>query len=128
MEEKKIFFNSSLPRSGSTLLQNILAQNPRFYCSPTSGVITLLESARLAFVDGPPFKAQDPKAMQAGFRGLCRAALHGFYAGVTDKPLCVDKSRMWLLNYEWLEWFYPAPKILVCVRDLRDIVGSMEKL
>jgi 23S rRNA-/tRNA-specific pseudouridylate synthase len=25
---KKIFFNSSLPRSGSTLIQNLLAQNP----------------------------------------------------------------------------------------------------
>ena len=36
MDEPKIFFNSSLPRSGSTLLQNILAQNPRFHCSATS--------------------------------------------------------------------------------------------
>src|SRR5688572_23471300 len=76
---RKIVFNSSLPRSGSTLLQNILAQNPRFYCSPTSGVITLLEAARLTFVDGPPFMAQDPAVMQAGFRAFCRAALEGFY-------------------------------------------------
>ena len=26
---ERIFFNSSLPRSGSTLMQNILAQNPQ---------------------------------------------------------------------------------------------------
>ena len=28
---KKIFYNSSLPRSGSTLIQNILGQNPEFH-------------------------------------------------------------------------------------------------
>jgi len=27
---EQLFFQSSLPRSGSTLLQNILAQNPDF--------------------------------------------------------------------------------------------------
>ena len=43
---EKIFFQSSLPRSGSTLLQNILAQNPDFYATPTSGVLELLYAAR----------------------------------------------------------------------------------
>ena len=36
--DKKVFFQSSLPRAGSTLLQNILGQNPEFYVTPTSGV------------------------------------------------------------------------------------------
>ena len=39
--EKKIFFQSSLPRAGSTLLQNIIGQNPEFYVTPTSGVLEL---------------------------------------------------------------------------------------
>src|SRR5205085_6798477 len=46
---QRIVFNSSFPRSGSTLLQNVLAQNPRFYCSPTSGVVNLLLAARQKF-------------------------------------------------------------------------------
>ena len=41
---EKIFFQSSLPRAGSTLLQNILGQNPNFYVTPTSGVLELLFS------------------------------------------------------------------------------------
>ena len=43
---KKIFFQSSLPRAGSTLLQNILGQNPDFYVTPTSGVLELVYAAR----------------------------------------------------------------------------------
>lgn len=36
---QKIFYNSSLPRSGSTLLQNVFNQNPDMYATPTSGVV-----------------------------------------------------------------------------------------
>ena len=43
---EQIFFQSSLPRAGSTLLQNILGQNPDFYATPTSGVLELLFAAR----------------------------------------------------------------------------------
>ena len=128
MDQQKIFFNSSLPRSGSTLLQNILAQNPSFYCSPTSGLFELLYAARNVFSAEPQFKAQDPKLMRRGLASFCRAGLQGFYQGITDKPIVVDKSRGWFYFYDWLDEFYPKPKILVCVRDLRGILSSMEKL
>ena len=55
----KIFFQSSLPRAGSTLLQNILGQNPDFYVTPTSGVLELLYSARQNYTNDNAFKAQD---------------------------------------------------------------------
>ena len=32
-------FISGLPRSGSTLLANLLAQNPRFHSTATSGIL-----------------------------------------------------------------------------------------
>jgi len=32
------------------------------------------------------------------------------------------------MYYPWLEKFYPGAKVIVCVRDLRAIVASMEKL
>ena len=43
---EKIFFQCSLPRAGSTLLQNVLAQNPDFYATPTSGLIEIFLNAR----------------------------------------------------------------------------------
>lgn len=124
----KIIFNSSLPRSGSTFVQNILAQNPRFYCSPTSGVLELLYAARQNFTALDEFKLGEPEAMKRGWLGFCRAALEGFYGGITDRPIAVDKSRGWAYYYEWLAAFYPDPKIICCVRDPRAIVASMEKL
>jgi sulfotransferase len=128
MSPQKLFFNSSLPRSGSTLMQNILAQNPRFYCSPTSGVFELLFVARDGFNSMPQFKAQDQDEMKKGFYGFCEQGLRGFYQAITDRPVCIDKSRGWVYYYDWLNGFIPNPKIIVCIRDLRAIVSSMEKL
>ena len=125
---QKIFFNSSLPRSGSTLLQNILAQNPRIYSSPTSGLSDLLAQSRKEYSINAQFKAQKEEEMRKAFTGYCKGALAGFYDGLTDKPVCVDKSREWFFYYDWLKTFHPEPKILVCIRDLRAIFSSMEKL
>jgi len=38
---EKLFFQSSLPRSGSTMIQNLLSQNPDIYATPTSGCLEL---------------------------------------------------------------------------------------
>ena len=128
MFSKKIYFNASLPRSGSTLLQNILAQNPRFYCTPTSAVIDLLLASRKFYTELAEFKAQDADLMQAGFLSYCHYGLNGFYEGVTDKPVCIDKCRSWFHYYDWVKRFHPDPKFIVCIRDLRAILASMEKL
>lgn len=124
---KQIFFQSSLPRSGSTLLQNILGQNPNFYVTPTSGVLELLYAARANYSNSPEFKAQDAKLMKDGFLSFCRAGLIGFYEAVTDKPYVVDKSRGWGIHYNFLNAFYPHPKIICMIRDPVDIFASMEK-
>jgi sulfotransferase len=123
----KIVFNSSLPRSGSTLLQSILAQNPRFHCSPTSGLIELLYAARQNFTTLDEFKLQPQQEMKRAWLGFCRSGLDGFYES-TGKPVAVDKSRGWIHYLEWLNAFYPDAKVIVCVRDLRAIISSMEKL
>ncbi|MCL4513948.1 MAG: sulfotransferase, partial [Candidatus Eremiobacteraeota bacterium] len=128
MFDKKIVFNSSLPRSGSTLMQNILAQNPRFYCTPTSGVLDLLLASRKYYTELAEFKAQDPDLMQKGFIQYCRYAINGFFEGITDKPVCVDKCRAWFHYHDWIKQFAPNPKYIVCIRDLRAVLSSMEKL
>ncbi|NDE60195.1 MAG: sulfotransferase [Acidimicrobiia bacterium] len=68
---EKLFHQSSLPRAGSTLLQNILAQNPDIYATPTSGVLELVFAARGNYTDSPEFKAQDPELMKKGFLAFC---------------------------------------------------------
>lgn len=124
---QKIFFQSSLPRSGSTLLQNIMGQNPDFYVTPTSGVLELLYAARGNYSTSQEFKAQDAQEMKAGFLNFCKEGMQGFYSGITDKPYILDKSRGWGVHYNFLNSFYPDPKIVVMIRDPRDIFASMEK-
>jgi sulfotransferase len=123
----KLFFQSSMPRSGSTLLQNILAQNPDIYATPTSGVLELVYGARANYTSSLEFKAQDSQLMKKGFLEFCNKGVKGFYEGITDKKYVVDKSRGWGIHYDFLNSFSPNPKIICMVRNLKDVFASMEK-
>lgn len=123
----KIFFNSSLPRSGSTLLQNIIGQNPNFYVTPTSGVLELVFGARANYTNSPEFKAQNADDMRMAFKAFCRDGVEGYYNALTDKKYVMDKSRGWGYYREFLDFFYPNPKIVCMIRDPRSIFSSMEK-
>lgn len=61
-----------MPRSGSTLLQNILGQNPDFYVTPTSGLLELIFGVRHNFTNCAEFKAQDPRTLKAAYLSFCR--------------------------------------------------------
>lgn len=124
---KKIFYNSSLPRAGSTLIQNILAQNPDIYATPTSGLFEMMVGARNYFSNGLEFKAQDTKLMEDGFRGYLKGGIYGFYNNITDKPYVMEKSRGWGMEYKFINEYDPNPKIICMIRDLRAIYASLEK-
>lgn len=123
----KIFFNSSMPRSGSTLMQNILGNNPEIYATPTSPLLDLLNASRKVYTNSPTVKAQDENEMKKAFLMYSRFAMDGFFHGITEKPYVIDKSRGWAINIPYLQALYPNPKIICVVRDLRDIITSMEK-
>jgi len=125
---EKIFFQSSMARSGSTIFQNLMGQNPDFYVTPTSGVLELVFGARANFTNSLEFKAQDSQLMEAGFKNFCKQGMEGFYKGMTDKKYVLDKSRGWAVYRPFLDSFYPNPKIICLVRDLRAIVSSYEKI
>jgi sulfotransferase len=125
---EKIFFNASLPRAGSTLLQNILMQNPDIYSTPTSGVVEFLLTSRVTYSAGDAFKAQDPDIMRLGFKNFCKSGLFGFFNGITDRKYVMEKNRGWLGHFNFVEFFMEEkPKMVVMVRDLRSIFSSMEK-
>ena len=124
---KKIFYNSSLPRAGSTLIQNILAQNPEIHSTPTSGIFELYMNARNYFSNGIEFKAQDQQLMEAGFKGMLRDGLYGWYNATTDRPYVMEKSRGWGMERDFIHAFDPNPKIICMIRDIRAIYSSLEK-
>jgi sulfotransferase len=125
---EKIFFQSSMPRSISTILQNLMGQNPDFYVTPTSGVLELVFGARANFSTSPEFKAQDSALMEKGFKGFCKEGMLGYYNAITDKKYVMDKSRGWGSYRGFLNEFYPNPKVICMVRNLKDVVASYEKI
>lgn len=124
---KKIFFNSSLPRAGSTLFQNIVSDNPDFYCTPTSGLADYIVGAKNTHSNSQAVIAQDKKQMENAFLSYCKSGMQGYFEGLTDKPYVIDKSREWGINYALLNMISPEPKIVCMVRDLRAVYASMEK-
>ena len=126
---EKIFYQSSLPRSGSTLIQNLLSQNPDIYATPTSGMMELMYGARANYTESPEFKAQDKDLMRKGFLAFCKSGIEAYCGAITDKKYFIDKSRSWGVHYDLLHTvFAERPKIICVVRDLRDVFCSMEKI
>lgn len=122
---KTFHFIAGLPRSGSTLLCNILNQNPRFHATPTSGVISLLLNIRNNWNKIAAFAAarNEPAKLR-----IMRSILHSFYSDI-DKPVIFDKNRGWSSHFEMLDTIQGHNvKMLVTVRDVRDVLASFEKL
>lgn len=125
--KQTIFYQSSMPRAGSTLLQNLMGQNPAFHVTPTSGMIDLMLGARIGYNGNKEAQAGDKKMWKEGFYAFCEAGLNAYVANLTNKPYILDKNRNWAASYPLLANIYSKPKIIFLVRDLRCIFASMEK-
>ena len=125
---KAYHFISGLPRSGSTLLCNILAQNPRFHVSATSGILDVMFGVRNQWDKLIEFRAMDPEESEAAKLRVLRGILEGYYSEV-EQPIVFDKSRGWLAYLEMVEAVLGREaRVLIPVRDLRDVLASFEKL
>lgn len=126
--ERTLHFISGLPRTGSTLLCNILAQNPHFYVTQTSGMLDVLFNVRNQWDNLIEMQAMDPVLSEQRKLAVLRGILASFYADV-EQSVIFDKSRGWLAHLEMLEALLQRPaRVLVPVRDLRDVLASFEKL
>jgi sulfotransferase len=125
-----LYFVAGLPRSGSTLLMNLLGQNPRHYVTPTSGLIELFVMVKNRWPDLIEFKAEGLGKVKPRVAGALRGMLHGYFdAELSAGRTVFDKSRGWLQYIEPLEEVLGRQvKIIVTVRDVRAIVASFEKI
>jgi sulfotransferase len=122
--QKILNFISGMPRSGSTLLANLLNQNPRFWASPTSGLCPLVLRINHIWPEVPELKASSNPQEKMG---MIRGMLHGFHT--TERPVVFSKSRGWVACTEMLRNAMGVePKILVTIRDIPSILSSCEKL
>lgn len=129
MTKQKIFFQSSLPRTGSTLLQNLIGQNPDFYVSPTSGLADLLLSTIKSFATNSDFRKLDNyNKVEQAFYNFCKQGIISYYSTFTSKPYILDKGREWIIDLNTISKIISDYKVIIMVRDLRDIIASYEKI
>jgi len=123
--EHTFHFISGLPRSGSTLLANVLAQNSRFHTTQTSGIADVMFLVRNNWDKMVEWQAHPD---EEGKIRVLRGILESYYKNVSA-PVIFDKSRVWVSLLEMAETVLGyKPKVIVPVRDIRDILASMEKL
>jgi sulfotransferase len=121
---RKFYFIGGLPRSGSTLLTNILIQNPKFQTTTTSSFLDLLLQIRDNWS-----KIEGHKNYPDGQDkwNVIRAVMQSYHK--TDKNIIFDKNRAWTNNIEFIEKSTgERVKVIACVRNLEDICTSFEKL
>jgi sulfotransferase len=124
---KQIHYTSGLPRSCSTLLQNLLAQNPSVHATGTSGVHEIMYIGK-AFFKTEEFRTiPNPKQGEQLFLDFMRAGITHAFDSQTDRPVVVDKCRSWIGSANLLFQLFPDAKLLVPVRDIRGVLSSMEK-
>ena len=123
--DKEIHFIAGLPRSGSTLLRNILNQNPKFHATSTSGILDIILAIRNQWENLAVFQAAPNKVGKAA---VVNNILHN-YVSVVKRPVYFDKSRGWIAYIELAEAILQQKmKILVPVRKITDILSSFENL
>jgi sulfotransferase len=121
---------TGLPRSGSTLLANVLAQNPAFHVSPTSALAIMLAAAAHVATRAPEVKSElirDRLATEERLGDALRGLADGWYGVHADAgQIVIDKSRAWTSHLRLFQWLFPG-RMLVMVRDLRAVLGSIER-
>jgi sulfotransferase len=120
---------TGLPRAGSTLLCQMLAQHPEIQCEGVSSPLcNLVLGLRRMISDDQFFLSQLDHSFETSYAHLA-SAMQGFLRGWNrdcSRKAVVDKNRAWLHAIELLLQIEPEAKLLVCIRELGQIYGSIE--
>lgn len=122
---EQLFFIAGLPRAGSTLICNLLKQNPKVYAAAVSGLATILNTIHMNWDSVEAHKEYPNNTAKIN---TLKSILYNYHAN-TDKPIIFDKDRMWVAKIGLLEAVLQKQiKILCCVRNPAEILSSFEKI
>ncbi len=120
---------TGLPRAGSTLAGQMLAMHPEVHCEGhSSPLCNALVGMRRMLSEESFFLSQldtDFDRAYGHLRSGMRGLLRGWYDGV-DRRVVVDKNRAWLQVVELVMELAPEARLVVCLRELGQVYGSIE--
>ena len=119
---------AGLPRSGSTLLANVLAQHPDVAVSGTSPLEPCIEAVVNVLSNNAEVTAEIANVPGSYDRYLSamRGFISGWYSHRTETHI-IDKGRGWATRAALLKQLDPDSVLIVCVRDPRDVIASIER-
>ena len=121
----RLHFCGGLPRAGSTVLMNILQQNPKIFTTGTCALADVItDHVLIKSRYRESFQAMSTDQADSAMYGMIHGATKGWFEGLTNKPTVISKNRSWSNVFH----LYKKSKYVVMVRDLRDIVDSFERL
>lgn len=124
----KLHALAGLPRAGSTLLANVLSQHPDVYVSGTSTLSQAVEAVGGVLSNNAEIQAElaNVPGSYERYRTALAELAHGWYC---DRPEAhiIDKGRGWIKQRGLLEQVEPGSAMIVCVRDPRDVIASIER-
>jgi sulfotransferase len=86
---KNYYFLSGLPRSGSTLLQSVLSENPKFHCEGNSPLMIYVRAMHFAVSEqGKEQLAANQKFQIA--HNIVKSIPDLYYTN-TERPIILDK-------------------------------------
>lgn len=127
---QEILFMAGFPRAGSTLLMNILAQNPKFHGTSTSGLINSVILLRDNWRNNPNYLAANEEYIYEKIKTMLRGTVKGFYENeLNNNIIPIDKNRFWTTQTELLdEIFNTRVKFIYPIRNVVDCLISFEKM
>ena len=125
---QQLHYCLGLPRTCSSVIMNILNENPRIFTTGTCCMPYLIEACQQRSNDVSEFMSLDKDVLQNSYINFLRQGMRGWFEAMTDKPIVFSKSRQWSEFFPHTFAIDPNSKYLVIVRDLRDIICSFESL
>ncbi len=127
--DKKVIYIAGLPRAGSTLMCQLFAHHPQVY-SPghSSPLAHTVDQIRRGLSSDSFLLSQLDNEFELVY-GRIRNGLVGFINGwfaETDQAFVVDKNRSWLNLIETLKALDDDFRMVVCIRELAQLYGSLE--
>jgi len=130
---KELVFLSGLPRSGSSLLCNMLASHPDLHVTPSSPLCSITQNMRKNWSDDPFLLAQLDTNFDEVYARLVKSTKAFMEAWSEESnvegsdKITIDKNRGWLFQIETLKTLYPNFKMIITLRDLKDVYSSIER-
>ncbi len=124
----KVHTLAGLPRSGSTLLLNVLAQHPDVSVTGTSALSQAVEAVATVLSGSPEVQSDlvNVPGSPERYAGALRALIEAWHSDA-ETPVVINKGRGWAAHRLLLDSVMPDSVLIVTVRDPRDVFASVER-